>query len=120
MGPETTPTIARIAEIVRGYTNVFVVKGHTTPDEERRAVAEKRDLGYERANAVTAALVAQGVARTSLRVQSCRDYEPRAEAAYSDASRAANRRVEVFATEALVSEFQGDPAIVPQAPETTR
>jgi chemotaxis protein MotB len=110
---EITPGAARILEqiarMIRGYANVFFVKGHTSRDEEVSLATARRDLAYERALAVASKLVALGVAKESLRVQSCRDYEPLKEGTYTDATRAVNRRAEVFATESLVSEFRGQP-----------
>jgi chemotaxis protein MotB len=101
-------TIRIIANQIRGHTNVFVVKGHTSRDEEYKLQNSKRDLAYERATAVMLRLVELGVAREALRVESCRDFEPRKEGAYSEVSRSDNRRAEVIATEALVSEYQGE------------
>jgi chemotaxis protein MotB len=107
--PEAVPTLTQILGAMRGHTNVFVVKGHTSRDEEYQLRGSGRDLAYERANAVVARLVSLGVSRETLRAQSCRDYEPRIERAYSEAAQASNRRVEVIATEELVSELRGDP-----------
>ncbi|MGB9623650.1 MAG: OmpA/MotB family protein [Phycisphaerae bacterium] len=113
------PTLNQILSAMRGHTNVFVVKGHTSRDEEYRLRGSDRDLAYERANAVIARLISMGVAKETLRAQSCRDYEPRVERAYSEAAHAMNRRVEVIATEELVSELRGDPKeIVPGADES--
>jgi chemotaxis protein MotB len=97
-----------IANQIRGHTNVFVVKGHTSRDEEYKLQNSSRDLAYERASAVIMKLVELGVAREALRAESCRDFEPRKEEAYSEVSRADNRRVEVVATEALVNEYKGE------------
>jgi chemotaxis protein MotB len=97
-----------IANQIRGHTNVFIVKGHTSRDEEYKLRGSNKDLAYERASAVILKLVEMGVARESLRAESCRDFEPRKEGAYSEVSRADNRRVEVVATEALVNEYKGE------------
>jgi chemotaxis protein MotB len=102
-------TILGIANQIRGHTNVFVVKGHTSRDEEYQLRDTNRDLAYERAVVVIRKLVEMGVVREALRAESCRDFEPRKEGAYSEVSKAENRRAEVIATEALVSEYKGDP-----------
>ena len=117
--PEAAPTLMQILGAMRGHTNVFVVKGHTSRDEEYRLRGSTRDLAYERANAVVARLVSLGVAKETLRAQSCRDYEPRVERAYSEAAHAVNRRVEVIATEELVSDLRGEAKeIVPETNES--
>lgn len=114
--PEAMAPLTQILAAMRGHTNIFVVKGHTSRDEEYRLRGSSRDLSYERANAVVAKLVSSGVARETLRAQSCRDYEPRIERAYGESTHAANRRCEVIATEELVSELRGEPKEI--SPET--
>ncbi len=106
--PDSIPILENIAKQIKGHTNVFVVKGHTSRDEEYALRNTGRDLAYERAKAVVNELVKLGVPRQALRVQSCRDFEPLKQGAYTEVSRAANRRVEVIATEALISEYQGE------------
>ncbi len=105
--PEADPAVRQVAEKIRGHMNVFMVKGHTSRDEEYHLKKTARDLSYERAQAVLNKLVEYGVAREGLRVEACRDFEPVREGAYSEVTRAANRRVEVIATEALISEYRG-------------
>ncbi len=53
-----------------------------------------------------ARLVVLGLGCESLPVQSCRDFEPLKVGAYSDAEQSLNRRVEVIATELLMSEVR--------------
>ena len=113
---EAIPTLANIAEQIRGHTNVFLVKGHTSGDEEYRLRGSGRDLAYERAREAMIRLVAMGVSEEALRAQSCRAYEPLKEGTYSENSRSANRRVEVIATESLISEYRGQPSdLAPRA-----
>lgn len=106
--PESVRVLQQIAEKVRGHTNIFVIKGHTSRDEEHELADSGRDLAYERAVRVVEQLVQLGLSREALRVQSCRAYEPVKEAAYSDEEIAVNRRVEIIATESLIHEFRGD------------
>jgi len=105
---ETLPILMQIAEQIRGHTNVFHVKGHTSSDEEYRLRGVSRDLAFERATAVVIRLIALGIPAKSLRPQSCRAFEPLKEGVYSEAALSVNRRVEVIATESLVSEFRGE------------
>jgi flagellar motor protein MotB len=104
--PEEEAAVRQISDKIRGHMNVFMVKGHTSRDEEYRLKDTPRDLAYERARAVLDKLVEYGVAREGLRIESCRDFEPIREGAYSEVTRGANRRVEVVATEALISEYR--------------
>ncbi len=94
---------------MKGHTNIFVVKGHTSADEEHALAGTGRDVAYERACAVVDRLHALGVRRQSLRAESCRDYEPLKRRAYSEAEQAVNRRAEIIATESLVSDVRGQP-----------
>ncbi len=110
--PSTQSSLSTISEMIRGHSNVFLIKGHTSRDEEGQPAAKGRDLAYERATAVMSKLVEMGISRTSLRVQSCRDFEPLKEGAYDNEARALNRRVEVVSTEALVGEYRGQKAEV--------
>lgn len=105
--PQALPALRDIARKIAGHMNVFVVKGHTSKDEEYRLRGSAQDISYTRAQAVASRLVAMGIAKEALRVQACRDYEPIKQGAYSETAWSANRRVEIQATEALISEFQG-------------
>ncbi len=104
---EAVLRLRQVAERLKGHTNIFVIKGHTSRDEEQSPGEADRDLGYRRACAAAAKLATLGLGRESLRVESCRDFEPLKEAAYSEAEQALNRRVEIVATESLVSEVRG-------------
>jgi hypothetical protein len=48
-----------------------------------------------------------GIAPQAIRAQSCHDYEPLKEGMYGENAWAANRRVEIMATEALISDYRG-------------
>ncbi len=108
LSEESIPVIKHIARQIKGHTNVFLVKGHTSRDEEYALKGKGRDLSYERAKVVRDKLIEFGVNPESLRIQSCRAYEPVQKGAYSELARGKNRRVEVISTEALVVEFQGE------------
>lgn len=101
--------LAQVGPQMKGHTNIFVVKGHTSADEEYTLADGGRDLAYERACAVAARLQALGLSKESLRVQSCRNYEPLKQGVYTDAEQSVNRRVEIIATESLVNEVRGQP-----------
>ncbi len=104
---EAALRLRQLSERLKGHTNIFVIKGHTSRDEEQSPASAENDLGYRRARAAAAKLAALGLGKESLRVESCRDFEPLKEAAYSEQELALNRRVEIVATESLVSEVRG-------------
>jgi flagellar motor protein MotB len=104
---ESLPKLRQIAERLKGHTNIFVIKGHTSKDEEQGLAGTGQDLAYERACAAAAKLASLGLNRESLRAQSCHDYEPLKEGAYSQSEQALNRRIEIVATESLLSEVRG-------------
>jgi outer membrane protein OmpA-like peptidoglycan-associated protein len=108
-------TLDQIAAKIRGYRNVVLVKGHTSPDDlpalagsdgtlppADEALALHLDLSLRRAVVVTEYLVAKGVAAESLRPQACAHFEPVKLRAYSAEDRYQNRRVEIEATDQLV------------------
>lgn len=116
LGDEAAQMLVQVARQMKGHTNIFVVKGHTSADEEHSLGDSGRDLAYERACIVKGKLEALGLSPTSLRVQSCRDYEPLKQGAYTDAEQSTNRRAEIVATESLVSEVRGQPAKAERKP----
>lgn len=108
-----TPALMRqlegVAKLIRGHKNIVLVKGHTSLDdsEDGSTTAEvKMDLSLRRAQAVADVLIGLGVEPDILRVQGCSTFEPVAQRAYTDNSRAMNRRVEIEATATLVRERQ--------------
>ena len=88
LSEEAVLKLKQITERVKGHTNIFVVKGHSSKDEEQALVGTGHDLAYDRACAAASKLTSLGLGRESLRVQSCRDYEPLKIGAYSEAEQA--------------------------------
>jgi outer membrane protein OmpA-like peptidoglycan-associated protein len=108
MRPELTRSLDEVAELVRGHRNIVMIKGHTALDDLAATATEQQrmDLSLHRAQAVANYLISKGVSPEILRVQGCSTYEPVAQRAYTDAGRAANRRVEVEATAALADAYE--------------
>jgi flagellar motor protein MotB len=107
LNDEADLKLRQIASRLKGHTNIFVIKGHTSKDEEQTLAGSNRDLAYERACAAADRLASLGMRRESLRAQSCHDYEPLKEGAYNQSELALNRRIEIIATESLLSEVRG-------------
>ena len=116
LSPRAAEALGQIAAKIRGHRNVVLVRGHTSPDDldpadaagadplDPRALRRRHvDLSLARARAVAEALIAAGVAPEVLRPQACAAYEPVKLRAYSPDDRRLNRRVEVEATDQLVS-----------------
>jgi chemotaxis protein MotB len=106
--PETQRSLDQIAEMIRGHRQIVQIKGHTALDDlsADSTPQEKLDLSLRRAQAVADYLVNQGVSPDVVRVQGCSTFEPVVQRDYRQNAQAANRRVEVIATDTLVEEFQ--------------
>jgi len=109
-------SIAAVHQIflkLQGFNNILFIKGHVSADELplRPDDPDGISLSYERAMKVVDALVKLGIDRKVLRPIPCGAFEPRKTMAYDEASKRANRRVEVFATENTASEFTPTPTV---------
>lgn len=96
--------LAQIADRVRGYRNVVLVKGHATADDADDSAALMA-LSTRRAERVVAELIALGVSPDVLRPQGCGAYEPVVRPAWTRAAQDANRRAEVEVTQTLVNDL---------------
>ena len=108
---DATSQLDQIVQQIKGHKHVFVLKGHTSPDDltENATAEDKMELSVRRAKAVADYLMSKGVAPEILRVQGCSTFEPVAARAYTPEAQAANRRVEVESTDTLVEDFQAQP-----------
>ena len=105
---ESMRALDQIAVLVRGHRNIFMVKGHASPDDYPDGTDEslKMDLSLRRAKAAADYLVEKGVDRETIRVQGCSTFEPVVQRAYAEGERTFNRRVEVEVTDSIVEERQ--------------
>lgn len=107
--PDSLRALDELAVTIGGYRNIFMVKGHASPDDYPEGDANdaaKMALSIRRAQAAADYLVSKGVKRDTLRVQGCAAYEPVVQRVYTPDARALNRRVEVESTATLVKEMQ--------------
>jgi chemotaxis protein MotB len=119
--PDSIRALDELAKTIDGYRNIFMIKGHASPDDYPEGDADdsaKMALSIRRAQAAADYLVSKGVKRDTLRVQGCAAYEPVVQRVYTDDARALNRRVEVEATDKLVKELQ-DASKAKSPPTTT-
>jgi outer membrane protein OmpA-like peptidoglycan-associated protein len=99
--------IAKLVPVLTGHNAVLLVKGHVSGDE----ISARPDdpfgisLSQRRANAVAEELIRKGIDRKLLRPVACGPYEPTRSGSYDKEDIANNRRVEVFSTNTLISEY---------------
>jgi flagellar motor protein MotB len=120
LSDDSKRSLDQIASEIRGYRNIFMVKGHASTDDYPDGTddSQKMNLSLKRAQAAADYLVSIGVARDTLRVQGCSTYEPVVQHAYTGDAQSLNRRVEVEATGTLVKNLQGESkTTTPAAPE---
>jgi outer membrane protein OmpA-like peptidoglycan-associated protein len=110
LSPDALRALDDLAETIKGYRNIFMVKGHASSDDYPEPAADddaaRMALSLRRAQLAADYLVTRGVKRDTLRVQGCSTYEPVVQRAYTAETRALNRRVEVESTATLVKELQ--------------
>jgi chemotaxis protein MotB len=99
--------INQIADKIQGLNNILFVKGHVSGDEIalRPDDPEGLTLSYLRANRVIEEFVKLGIDRRVLRAMPCGAYEPLKTGAYDTDTLKLNRRVEIYATENIASDF---------------
>jgi chemotaxis protein MotB len=110
--------IVVLADILRGHSNVLIVKGHVSPDELTLRPDDPygMTLSEQRAEAVAAALVEHGIDRAVLRPMPCGAYEPLKVQVYDAEALQQSRRAEVYATDKTASDYV--PAKLVPVPET--
>jgi len=108
--PQAIKQLDQIAQLIRGHLKIVVVKGNTSLDDlpENASAQDRMNLSVKRAQMVADYLTTRGVEPEVLRVQGCSTFEPIVQHVYEPGARLVNRRVEVEATESLVSDRQGD------------
>ena len=111
LAPEAENLLAQLAARIAGHNTVLKVTGHAT-DEPLPSDSPYNDawgLSQARARAAGDALERYGIRPERLRLVAAGQYAPLEAHAYDEDTRAANRRVEIVVTEALVDEYKGRP-----------
>ena len=110
--PAMDAVLQQLVEEIRGKRNKIEIRGHTTrePLPEGCGFRDQIELGYARARNVRDRLVELGADPRALRVVSVGPYEPLLKETYTDGRRAADRRVEIVVTQALLSDYEPPPA----------
>jgi len=109
--PEGTELLRRLAEKTVGHNTVINVRGHATPEPlpPDSPYRDPMDLSTARARNVADVFTQFGIRPERLRIVGAGSYEPLLAQAYTEERQAANRRVEVIVTEAIVDDFAGQP-----------
>lgn len=107
--PGEDKKIVKTSALLRGYTTKVLIRGHAARDAlpTDSSFADARALSYARANFVARRLEELGVDPVRISVEAVGDNEPLMQQAYTESRRATNRRVEIFVTDNLVSDFAG-------------
>lgn len=106
--PAADALLQKLTVELRGKHNKIEIRGHATkePLPIESEFADSIDLGYARARSVRDRLVELGIAPEAIRVSTAGPFEPLLRQTYSDSRRAANRRVEIVVTQALISDYE--------------
>jgi len=112
--PEGEKLLSRLAKQVVGHNTIIKVRGHATlePLPSDSPFADPMDLSIARARSVAEALQRFGIRPQRIRVVGAGAYEPLVAQVYTEKRRAANRRVEVIVTQAIVDDYSGQPITV--------
>jgi len=109
--PVADELLQQLARELQGKNNKVEIRGHATrePVPLESEFEDQIDLAYARARAVRDRLVELGLDPRAFRISSAGPYEPILKQTYHDERRAANRRVEIVLTQALISDYQAKP-----------
>jgi chemotaxis protein MotB len=99
--------IAKLAELVRGKTNILMIKGHVSADEIALRPSDPQGwtLSYMRATIVADELTKLGIDRRLLRPVPCGANEPLKAQVYDAETLKQNRRVVIYSTESTLSDY---------------
>lgn len=107
--PQAEDLLAQLASKIAGHNTVIKITGHATsePLPPDSIYGDAWGLSHARARAVGDALERHGVRPQRLRLLAAGNHAPLEAQAYDEQTRAANRRVEIVVTEALIEEYKG-------------
>jgi len=105
--PNAARVVAKVADIVRGKSNILMIKAHVSADEIalRTDDPEGRNLSYLRATVVADELARLGIDRRLLRPVPCGANEPLKAQVYDNETLRQNRRVVIYSTESTLSDY---------------
>ena len=109
--PDMGVVLEKLAAELRGKRNKIEVRGHATyePTPVDSPYKDPMALSHARARTTRDRLIKLGVDPRVIRISAAGPYEPILDQTYSDPRRAANRRVEILLTQALVDDYKAEP-----------
>lgn len=114
LSPAEREKIAAMAAAMRDTRWVIEVRGHVSPFEEMRDSVKGWRLSYDRAEVVAQALIEAGIRRENLRLKACGSSDRVVGRTSDPQLDRTNQRVEVIATNDVVSEdYYSAPAAAP-------
>ncbi len=93
-----------VAERLRGQRFIVEIRGHVSAVEAAAGVESAQKLSFQRAQAVGAALVENGLKWPALRIVACGDNERKTPIAYDSPAHRTNQRVEIIVTNETIAE----------------
>jgi chemotaxis protein MotB len=98
-----------VINLIKGHRNIIEIRGHAgdEPWPADWTYSDTMKLSYQRAEFVSAQLVAQGTDPRTIRLMAVGPNEPVAKEVYNKESRGDNRRVEIIVRESLIDDYVG-------------
>jgi len=111
--PEARKDLMCVAEIVVGYRNKILIRGHASraPLPEESPFKDHMELSYARALAVMEFLgttPTETIKRERMNVEACGHNEPLKVRVFSEEGLASSRRVEIIVKDTMVEDYEGD------------
>ena len=111
--PEAKEELGRIAEIIVGYRNKILIRGHASraPLPEDSAFTGHMELSYARALAVMEFLTtnpSRKIKRERMNLEACGHNEPLRVQVFSEEGLASSRRVEIIVKDSMVEDYEGE------------
>ncbi|MBN2583256.1 MAG: flagellar motor protein MotB [Planctomycetes bacterium] len=108
--PEAQEELKQVAEIIIGYRNKVLIRGHASraPLPPDSPFKNQMELSYARGLAVMNFLIEQKVKPERLNVEACGHNEPMKVQVFSEEGLASSRRVEIIVKDTMVEDYEGD------------
>jgi chemotaxis protein MotB len=105
--PDAKLVIEKLADLLRGKTNILMIKGHVSADEIALRPSDPQGwtLSYMRATTVADELTKLGIDRRLLRPVPCGANEPLKAQVYDAETLKQNRRAVIYSTESTLSDY---------------
>jgi chemotaxis protein MotB len=108
--PEAQEELKQVAEIIVGYRNKVLIRGHASraPLPSDSLYKNQMELSYARGMAVMQFLIDQKVKPERLNVEACGHHEPLRVHVFNEEGLAGSRRVEIIVKDTMVEDYEGE------------